>query len=83
MSVVTLSARKLNENLGQAKRLASEGPVIVTDRGKPSHVLISFEQYRRLTAPAGTLGDLLADEESARVELPLPQRSELAEQVVL
>ena len=31
-----------------AKKAAKRGPVVITDRGRPAHVLLSIEQYQRL-----------------------------------
>ncbi|OFT86276.1 type II toxin-antitoxin system Phd/YefM family antitoxin [Corynebacterium sp. HMSC29G08] len=45
----TMSAREFNQNLSRAKRDALAGPVVITDRGAPSHVLLSYEEYSRLT----------------------------------
>lgn len=47
---LTLTAREFNQDTAGAKRLARNGPVFITDRGKPSHVLLSFEEYERLEA---------------------------------
>ncbi|TPM47762.1 type II toxin-antitoxin system Phd/YefM family antitoxin [Mesorhizobium sp. B2-3-2] len=44
MMITTLSSRELNQDLGRAKRAAKEGPVIITDRGRPVHVLLSFDE---------------------------------------
>jgi prevent-host-death family protein len=46
--VVTLSSREFNQDTARAKRSAKNGPVFITDRGKPSHVLMSIEEYERL-----------------------------------
>jgi prevent-host-death family protein len=46
----TVSSRDFNRDVSAAKRAAATEPVIITDRGKPSHVLLSIEQYRRLSA---------------------------------
>jgi PHD/YefM family antitoxin component YafN of YafNO toxin-antitoxin module len=43
MASTTMSAREFNQNAGGAKKAAREGPVFITDRGRPSHVLSSFE----------------------------------------
>ena len=83
MTVTTLSGRELNHDLGRAKRAAKDGPVIITDRGRPAHVLLSFDEYKRLTSKMRTLGDMLAAPEAADVDLPLPQRTEYAEPVDL
>ncbi len=60
MSITTLSSRELNQDIGRAKRAAQDGPVFITDRGKPAHVLLSIEDYQRLTGAGGTLGEALA-----------------------
>lgn len=41
MPVTTLSSREVNQDLGRAKRASQSGPVIITDRGRPAHVLLS------------------------------------------
>jgi prevent-host-death family protein len=81
--ITTLSGRELNHDLGRAKRAANEGPVIITDRGKPAHVLLSFEEYKRITGKTRTLGDMLAAPGVDDVDLPLPARKELAQRIDL
>lgn len=46
--MTTMSARDFNQDVSAAKREAAKGPVIITDRGEPSHVLLSIDDYRRL-----------------------------------
>ena len=58
--MTTLTSRELNQDIGRAKREAELGPVFITDRGKPAHVLLSIEDYRRLTGKRRTLGEALA-----------------------
>jgi len=53
----TVSSRKFNQDVGGTKRAASEAPVFITDRGEPSHVLMSIGDYRKLTDTGETLGD--------------------------
>ena len=55
-----LTSRQFNQDVSQAKRAARLEPVFVTDRGRPTHVLISVEAYRRLTGQTETIVDLLA-----------------------
>jgi prevent-host-death family protein len=45
----TLSSREFNQKTSEAKKAASNGPVFITDRGQPSHVLLTIEDYRKLT----------------------------------
>lgn len=43
-----MTSREFNHDVSAAKRAASAEPVIITDRGRPSHVLLSIDEYRRL-----------------------------------
>lgn len=43
------SAREFNQDVGYAKRKASEGPVVITDRGEPAFVLLSIDDYRKIS----------------------------------
>lgn len=47
----TLSSREFGHNVSQAKHLAREGPVFITDRGEPAFVLLNIDLYREM---AGT-----------------------------
>lgn len=57
--MTTLTSRELNQDVGRAKREAKKGPVFITDRGKPAHVLLSIEEYERLTRPRLSLLEAL------------------------
>jgi prevent-host-death family protein len=74
--MATVSSRDFNQDVSAAKRIAATEPVVITDRGRPSHVLLSIEQYRRLVADQRNIVDWLSadddiDLEPARVELSL------------
>ena len=56
----TIGSREFNQDVSAAKRLARAEPVFVTDRGRPTHVLMSIEDYRRLTGEKESIVDLLA-----------------------
>jgi prevent-host-death family protein len=68
MNVTTISAREFNQDTAGAKKAATNGPVFITDRGRPAHVLLSIERYQELTAPAASIVDLLAMPEAANVK---------------
>lgn len=59
----SFTSREFNQDVSHAKRVALYEPVFVTDRGKPSHVLLSIEAYRHLVGKSDTLADLLAASE--------------------
>ena len=59
----TVSSREFNQDISAAKRTAREGPVIITDHGTPTFVLLSYEDYCRLVGAEGqTMVDLLAQQ---------------------
>lgn len=60
MNITTLSSREFNQDSSKAKKAAKKGPVFITDRGKPAHVLLTIEDYRKLTGKTFNIIDLLA-----------------------
>lgn len=60
MPTSKLTSREFNQDTGRAKRAARSGPVYITDRGRPSHVLLTFEDYERLARNRATMIDLLS-----------------------
>jgi prevent-host-death family protein len=69
-----MTSREFNQDTARAKREAATAPVFITDRGKPTHVLMTVEEYERLAKPRKTIGELLYWPGAADVELPLPER---------
>jgi len=59
-TITTLSSREFNQGASEAKRAANRGPVFITDRGRPAHVLLSIEEYQRLTQQRRNSADALA-----------------------
>jgi hypothetical protein len=49
MPVTTLSSRVFNQDPSRAKRAAKSGPVFVTFRGRVAHVILSIDDYHKLT----------------------------------
>ncbi|HEX5460587.1 MAG TPA: type II toxin-antitoxin system prevent-host-death family antitoxin [Steroidobacteraceae bacterium] len=71
MAITTLSSREFNQDTGRAKQAARKGPVFITDRGRPAHVLLTFEEYQKLANESfgsQSLGDLLATPGAEDVE---------------
>lgn len=48
MTITSISSSKFNQGASEVTRAATDGPVFIMDRGKPTHVLMSFEDYQRL-----------------------------------
>lgn len=79
MTITTLSSRQFNQDASKAKKAAMAGPVFITDRGRPAHVLLTFEEYRKLTGGRIKIADLLAMPGIEDVELDIPQLGDLAQ----
>lgn len=73
MAITTLSSREFNQDAGRAKRAASKGPVFITDRGRPAHVLLSIKEYEKITNKRKSILDLLAMPEAAEIEFVPPR----------
>ena len=78
MSITTLSSREFNQDASGAKRAAMRGPVFITDRGRPAHVLMSIEHYQRITGSGKKIADLLAMPGIADIDFEIPRSRELA-----
>ena len=78
MTITTLSSREFNQAASEAKKAANKGPVFITDRGRPAHVLMSMALYQRLTGSRQKIADLLAMPGIEDVELEIPRLHDLA-----
>ncbi len=73
MATTKLSSREFNQDTSRAKRAAKRGPVFITDRGRPSHVLLTVEEYQKLTEGQESIVDLLGMPEAAEVKFEPPR----------
>jgi len=73
MAVTKLSSREFNQDTSRAKRAAKRGPVFITDRGRSSHVLLTVEEYERITEGQKSITDLLAMPEAGAIEFEPPR----------
>ena len=73
----TLTSREFNQDTARAKKAASSGPVFITDRRKPAYVLLSIEEYRRLTGQRKSIVEALSMPGLPDIELDIPPRLDL------
>ena len=73
MTITTISSREFNQDASGAKKAAQRGPVFITDRGRPAHVLLTMEDYRRLTGATVSLAEALAQPEGADAQFDPPR----------
>jgi len=79
MTITTLSSRQFNQDASKAKKAALTGPVFITDRGRPAHVLLTFEAYQRITGRYTKIADLLAIPGNDERELEIPKSRDIAQ----
>ena len=73
MTVTTLTSREFNQDASGAKKAAHRGPVFITDRGRPAHVLLTIEDYRRLTGGNMSLAEALVQPGDADFDFEPPR----------
>ena len=78
MTITTLSSREFNQDASKAKKAAKAGPVFITDRGRPAHVLLTFGEYKKITGGRTKIADMLAMPGIDEIELEIPQLRDLA-----
>lgn len=74
-----IGSREFNQDVSAAKRLARLEPVFVTDRGRPTHVLMSIQTFRQMSGQRESIVDLLAMPGAAGPELAPAERWDLRE----
>lgn len=73
MTITTLTSREFNQDTSRAKKAASKGPVFITDRGTPAHVLLTIEEYRKLAGGFVNIADALAMPGGEDIEFDPPK----------
>jgi len=73
MSITTVSSREFNQDVSRIKRAAVNGPVFITDRGRPSHVLLTIEDYQKITRQKESIVELLAMPDAADIDFEPPR----------
>ena len=77
MTNTTVSSREFNQDVSRAKRAALDGPVFITDRGHPAHVLLTIEAYQQITDKKESIVELLAMPESAEIDFEAPRLNKM------
>lgn len=66
--MTTMTAREFNRDVSAAKRKASRGPVVITDRGEPAYVLLSIDEYRSFGERGASLVERLSMDDDLDIE---------------
>ena len=75
MAETLMSSREASQNFSRAKRAAKDGPVIITERGKPAQVLMSYAQYQGLKGPKTNILEAVAMPGMEKIEFEIGERA--------
>lgn len=73
MTITTSSSREFNQDASGAERVARADAVFTTDRGRPSHALLTTGEYRRLDGQQKSIVERLADLDAVKIEFEVLQ----------
>ena len=79
--MTTMTSSEFSRDVDRARRAARLGPVFVTDRGQPAHVLLTIDEYQRITEGGQTIGALLGRPEVAELAFEPSQLGNLTKPV--
>jgi hypothetical protein len=71
-----ITSRAFNQETGVAKKCAANGPVFITDRGRPSHVLLTFAAYEKLLSAKPSFLQMIGQEGDDDFDFVAPKLSE-------
>ena len=73
MLPITISNEEFSLNPGRATEASAGGPVFVTDGGKPTYVLLSIDDFRRLTHASENIVELISENSPDAIEFEPPR----------
>lgn len=73
MAISTFTSREFNQDVSKIKKATANGPVFITDRGHPAHVLLAIEDYLKLTKTKENIVELLAMPDASEIDFETPK----------
>ena len=73
MNVTSITSREFNQDVSKAKKAAAQGPVFITDRGHAAHVLLTIDEYQKITDKGKSIAELLAMPDDADIDFEAPR----------
>lgn len=82
-----MTSREFNQHTGRAMREADNAPLTITNRGKPTLVLLSYAEYQKLAGrPRNALEALTPSPELSaeleKIDFEIPPRSKVQRRAV-
>ncbi len=73
MAIKEMTSLNFNQNPDRAMKAARNGPIMITNDGQPTHVLLTIEDYRNLVGHQPSIVDLLAMPDTVDIEFDPPR----------
>jgi len=73
LAATTLTSREFNQGTSGAKKAARKGPVFITDRGCSAHVLLTIEDYQKLSGRNMSLLEAVAQTGASEFDFDPPR----------
>jgi prevent-host-death family protein len=84
MPITTLSSREFNQGASRAAKAARKGPVYITNRGRPSLVLLSVDEYYKLAGKEKDIVELLRmPDDTPKFDFDPPRLGNIAREIDL
>jgi prevent-host-death family protein len=84
MPITTLSSREFNQDRSRATKAAQKGPVFVTNRGRLSLVLLSVDEYHKLSSKGKDIVELLRmPDDTPKFDFDPPRLGNIAREIDL
>lgn len=84
MPITTVSSREFNQAASRVKKAAENGPVFITDRGRPSFVLLNIDEYHKLSSKGKNIVELLKmPDDTPKFDFDPPRLGDLAREIDL
>jgi PHD/YefM family antitoxin component YafN of YafNO toxin-antitoxin module len=77
------TAREFNQDVSRVKRASKDGPAFISERGKPSHVLMTIEAYNKLATDKTRVPLIAFLEGLALAELDITRDPDTGRDVIL
>jgi prevent-host-death family protein len=75
MPTSLLSITQVNQNFSRARKAIADGPVVITDRGEPAMVLMSYADYKARMVDKRTLLERIDVPGTEGINLEIPSRT--------
>jgi prevent-host-death family protein len=75
MTLSYMTSASFNQNPSKARQAANENPLVITDHGKPTHVLLTYAEFEAKWAKPKSIAEALYDPDGSDQDFDPPRVS--------